>query len=70
MAQQPNFWQIALGIISFLSMGCFTLGCFYLRGYAESLKELYESRNEHGERLVRLETRIEDCPTCNRRGGK
>jgi len=70
MPQQPNFWQITFNIISFLSMVCFTMGCFYLRGFAQSLKELYESRKEHSERLVRLETRIEDCPTCSRRGEK
>jgi hypothetical protein len=62
---QQNILQAAMGIISFLSMICFTWGCFYLRGFAQSLKELYDSRNSHAERIVKLETRIEDCPTCS-----
>lgn len=70
MSTQPDLWQLAIGIISFMSMICFTVGCFWLRDFGRSLKELYESRREHGERLVKLETRIEDCPTCSRRGEK
>jgi hypothetical protein len=65
--QSPYVWIANLfnGWIPVTILGWFAKR--YLDYVKEVHKELIEAKNKHSDRLTKVETHFEDCPSCKRR---